>query len=95
MAPMKLKTMNKKQKTQLVKAFRMLKAGAEKGEDLARLCEISDDAVRQLVEHVSSVLHLVSAIEQGLGQHIVASKLLAKIDEKRGKPQLRLVKGGV
>lgn len=85
---------SKHQRGVLVKAFRLLRAGCLEGERLSVQAEKDPAALKKLVDHVIEMRKLSAEIEQGLINYAGASSLLEQINQKRGKPTLRVLKGG-
>lgn len=87
--------MTKKQRQTVIEAMRMLKAGAEEGERLARRVQPLDigatDADRMLAilalkRHVDELANAASAIGSAIGMHAGATPILDRAKFPRAKP---------
>lgn len=100
-----MKNVTKVQREALVKAFKLLRIGAEMGEKLSRETGADPEVLVQLLEHVTATVRISKEIETALQMHIGAASLLETISTRRakepskapvGRPRtkLRLLPGG-
>jgi len=89
--------MTKVQRDVLLKAFRLLRAGAAEGERLTNEAALSPKNIAKLLEHVAATVRISQEIETALQMHVGASALLESITTREDPKQrngLRLLKGG-